>query len=72
MASVEIEVLGGMVLEAIYTIHPAEPDVGISTPEVELLELRWLTGDSIENRLYNYIIANEEDSVIEQIEESLE
>lgn len=72
MSKCEIEttIKGGLPVIVRASVHPAEPDVGIFTKQVDIDDICWLSGKSVSRKIYNSISAEDFERIATEVIEN--
>lgn len=68
----EVRILGGLPILASYQIHPPEPDVGIFHEQIEILNLEWLGGRTLPDKILGRLTRADYEQLEADILENLE
>lgn len=68
----EVRILGGLPVLATYKTHPPEPDIGIFHEQVEILDLEWLGGGTLPDKILDRLTRDDYEQLEADILENLE
>lgn len=68
----ETKIKGGLPVIAVCKTYPAEPDVGVFSRQIELVELLWLSGKPLPASIENNISASDLEQIMEDAMDHLE